>query len=71
VPSLSRLLENDLCSRGLLRKESCGASSISCVGEPDGYDTIVKHLRDNVYCYIEGDKENRNTEFIVRNMVAL
>ena len=71
VPSFSGSLENDLYSRGLLRKELCGASSISCVDEPDGYETIVQHLQENVYCYIAGGKEDRNTEFTVRDMVAL
>jgi aminoglycoside 3-N-acetyltransferase len=71
VPTSSGLLENDLLRRGLLRKVSCGASSISCVDEPDGYETAAGHLRENVSCYLDADPGDRNTEFSVSNMVAL
>ena len=71
VPSASGMLEKDLFSRGLLRKAVCGATSIACLDEPDGYETIVNHLRDNVYCYIAEDPWDRNTEFAAHNMVAL
>ena len=39
--------------------------------EPDGYQTIVEHLRENVSCYLDADPGDRNTEFAVSNMVAL
>jgi len=71
VPTSSGLLENDLLRRGFLRKVECGASSISCVDEPDGYETIAGHLRANVSCYLDADPGDRNTEFSVHNMVAL
>src|ERR1017187_1270091 len=71
VPTSSGLLENDLLRRGLLRKVECGARSISCLDEPDGYQTIVEHLRENVGCYLDADPGDRNTEFSVSNMVAL
>jgi aminoglycoside 3-N-acetyltransferase len=71
VPSSSGMLEQDLLRNGLLRKEPCGASSIACVDEPDGYETIVRHLREKVDCYIAQDPRDRNTEFSARNMVAL
>lgn len=71
VPSASGLLENTLLGRGLLRRVSCGASSISCVDEPDGYETIVGHLRENINCYVGAGPGDRNTEFSVSNMVAL
>ena len=71
APASDKLLENDLLRRGLLRKQTCGASSISCVDEPDGYETIVGHLKENSYCYIAEDPRDRDKEFVVRNMVAL
>jgi aminoglycoside 3-N-acetyltransferase len=71
VPTSSGLLENTLLQRGLLRKVHCGASSISCVDEPDGYETIAGQLRENVKCYLDADPGDRNTEFSVSNMVAL
>jgi aminoglycoside 3-N-acetyltransferase len=71
VPSASGMLEKELFNRGLLRREACGASSIGCLDEPDGYEMVVRHLRENVDCYIAEDPKNRDTEFIARNMVAL
>ena len=71
VPSSSGLLESELLRRGLLRKEDCGASSVSCVDEPDGYETIAGHLKEDTYCYIAEDPRDRNKEFSARNMVAL
>jgi aminoglycoside 3-N-acetyltransferase len=71
VPSATGMLEEDLFSRGLLRREDCGAASIACLDEPDGYETIVDHLRENVNCYIVEDPGDRNTEFTVHNMVSL
>lgn len=71
VPTSSALLEKDLLRRGLLRMVGCGASSISCLDEPDGYETIIGHLRENAGCYLDADSGDRNTEFSVRNMVAL
>lgn len=71
VPSSSGFLERDLVRRGFLRKEACGDSSIACVDEPDGYETIVKHLNENVYCYISEDPRDRNRDFRAHNMVAL
>ena len=71
VPASSGLLENDLLRRGLLRRVGCGTSSVSCVDEPDGYETIVEHLRENPSCYLDADPGDRNTEFCVNNMVAL
>jgi aminoglycoside 3-N-acetyltransferase len=71
TPSSNGMLESELLRHGLLRKEPCGASSIACVDEPDGYEMIVRHLRDNVYCYIAEDPRDRNSEFTARNMVAL
>jgi len=71
VPSASGMLESELIRRGLLRKEVCGQSSVACVSEPDGYDTIVDHLQQHSYCYIERDPGDRNQEFVVRDMVSL
>jgi aminoglycoside 3-N-acetyltransferase len=71
VPSSSGFLEQELLRRGMLRKQDCGASSIACLGEPDGYATIVEHLRGDHYCYIAEDPRDRNREFVVHNMVAL
>jgi aminoglycoside 3-N-acetyltransferase len=70
-PSSDRLLERELLRRGLLRLERCGARSISCISEPDGYETIVEHLRENVSCYISADPGDRDTHFSASNMVAL
>lgn len=71
VPSSNGMLENDLLRRGLLRKRACGDSTIACLDEPDGYETIVEHLRQNVYAYIAEDPRDRNTEFFAKDMVAL
>ena len=71
VPTSSGMLEKDLLHRRLLRKVDCGASSISCLDEADGYQTIAEHLRENVGCYLDADPGDRNTEFSVSNMVAL
>jgi aminoglycoside 3-N-acetyltransferase len=70
VPS-SGMLENDLLRRGLLRKQACGDSTIACLDEPDGYETIVEHLRQDVYAYIAEDPRDRNAEFFAKDMVAL
>lgn len=71
VPADDGKLENDLLRRGSLRKEVCGNASISCVAEPEAYQTIVEHLSENMYAYIARDPRDRNTEFFARNMVAL
>jgi len=71
VPADDGKLENDLMRRGFLRKEACGNASISCVAEPEAYQTIVEHLSENMYAYIASDPRDRNTEFFARNMVAL
>jgi aminoglycoside 3-N-acetyltransferase len=71
VPSSDGKLENDLVRRGFLRKESCGKSSIACVGEPEGYATIVEHLNENRSCYLAADPGDHNREFAVSNMVSL
>jgi aminoglycoside 3-N-acetyltransferase len=71
VPTSSGRLEDELLLRGLLRSVGCGASSISCVDEPDAYETMCGHLRENVSCYLDYDPGDRNTEFSVANMVAL
>ena len=39
--------------------------------EPDAYETMCGHLRENVSCYLDYDPGDRNTEFSVANMVAL
>jgi len=69
--SASGMLERALLSRGLLRREVCGENSIACLDEPDAYELIVSHLRDNMYCYIAEDPRDRNTDFHAHNMVAL
>jgi len=69
--SSDKLLERELLRRGLLRQERCGASSISCVSEPDAYETIVEHLTQNVSSYVAVDPGDRNTHFSASNMVAL
>jgi aminoglycoside 3-N-acetyltransferase len=71
VPSTDGLLEKDLIRRGFLRKENCGQSSIACVSEPDGYETIVSHLTQNHSCYIAEDPGDRNREFVANHMVSL
>ena len=71
VPSSDGLLENDLLRRGMLRMEPCGQSSISCVSEPDGYQTIVEHLTQDGDCYLASHPNDRNRGFVVRDMVAL
>jgi aminoglycoside 3-N-acetyltransferase len=71
VPADDGKLENDLLRRGFLRKEICGSASISCIAEPAAYETIVEHLREDMYAYIAGDPRDRNTDFFARNMVAL
>lgn len=71
VPSSSGLLESDLLQRGSLQKLACGAASIACLAEPEGYGTIVEHLTANLHCYIAEDPGDRNTQFTVQNMVAL
>ena len=71
LPADDGKLENDLLRRGFLRKEACGDASISCLGEPEAYQTIVEHLRENMYAYIANDPRDRNTDFFARNMVAL
>jgi aminoglycoside 3-N-acetyltransferase len=53
VPTSSGLLEHELINRGFLRQVKCGASTISCLDEPDGYETIEKHLIKNVHCYLD------------------
>lgn len=71
VPSTNGMLEKDLLDRGLLRKRNCGASSIACVDEPDGYETIAGNLLENPYCYVVWDPKDRDTDFLAHNMVAL
>jgi aminoglycoside 3-N-acetyltransferase len=71
VPSSNGLLEKYLLNHGLLRKRTCGDNSISCLDEPDGYETIIRQLHDDVYCYIQSGEHDRNTAFIANNMVAL
>ena len=71
VPNTDGLLEKTLIARGLMRKVSCGGSSISCLTEPAGYETIVEQIKENGLAYITNDPGDRNTEFFVRNMVAL
>jgi hypothetical protein len=71
VPTSSGLLEEELLRRGTLRRLACGAGSVSCVDEPDGYATIVEQLRQNISCYLDADPGDRNNEFSVSNMVAL
>lgn len=71
VPSSSSLLESDLLRRGSLQKVAYGEASIACLAEPEGYETIMEHLRANQHCYIAEDPGDRNTEFTVQNMVAL
>jgi len=70
-PSQDRMLEQELLKRGRLRRERCGASSISCISEPVAYETIVEHLSENVSCYIAADPGDRDTHFSASNMVAL
>lgn len=71
VPSSSGMLEQALLHSGALRIEACGASSISCLDEPDAYQMIVNHLRQDPYCYISEDPRDRNPEFHAHNMVTL
>jgi aminoglycoside 3-N-acetyltransferase len=71
VPSSDGMLEKDLIRRGFLRKENCGQSSIACVGEADGYETIVGHLKENGSCYIAEDPGDKNEEFTAKDMVSL
>lgn len=71
VPSSDGLLQNTLAESGALRISECGDSSISCVGEPEAYDLIAQQITSNVNCYLEHDPQDRNTEFVARNMVAL
>lgn len=71
VPNPDGKLERTLFERGLLRKEACGASSISCVDEADGWGVITEQLEADPYAYILSDPRDRNTEFTARNMVAL
>jgi aminoglycoside 3-N-acetyltransferase len=71
LPSSSGMLERELLRRGVLLQERCGASSISCVGEPEAYATIVEHLQANPSCYLDADPGDRDTEFSASSMVAL
>jgi aminoglycoside 3-N-acetyltransferase len=71
VGSAAGVLEKELLCTGALLIESCGASSISCVSEPDAWNTVVAQLRADPYCYIAADPRDRDTEFTVRDMVAL
>jgi aminoglycoside 3-N-acetyltransferase len=71
VPSSDQMLERSLLANGLLRKETCGESSISCVDEPDAYDMIVRHLEENPRCFVAEDPADKNREFAAHNMVAL
>ncbi len=71
LPSGDSKLEKHLLAQGLLRKISCGDSSIACVDEPAAYEAISAQLQSDVYSYIAEDPRDRNTEFTVRNMVAL
>ena len=71
VVSTVGLLESELLRRGLLLKEPCGASSIAAVSEPDAWDTVVEQLHRDPYCYIAADPRDRNTEFLVKDMVSL
>lgn len=71
VPCPSGKLERELIRRGMMRREPCGASSISCVSEPDAWLTITEHLAENPYGYIAEDPMDRDTRFSARNMVAL
>ena len=65
------MLEKELLRRCFLRQERCGDSSVSCVAEPNAYETIAEHLCQNVLCYIAEDPGDRDTTFEVSNMVAL
>lgn len=71
VPNPDGKLERTLLERGLLRKMVCGASSISCIDEADGYAVIAEQLHDDPYAYIRSDPRDRNTDFTAHNMVAL
>ncbi len=71
LPSSDSKLEKALLAQGLLRKVACGGSSIACVDEPAAFEMIAGQLQADIYCYIAEDPSDRNTEFCVRNMVAL
>jgi aminoglycoside 3-N-acetyltransferase len=71
APATDRMLEKELLRRCFLRQERCGDSSVSCVAEPNAYETIAEHLCQNVLCYIAEDPGDRDTTFEVSNMVAL
>jgi aminoglycoside 3-N-acetyltransferase len=71
VGSTAGLLEKELLRSGALLMQPCGASSISCVSEPDAWNTVVAQLHADPYCYVAADPRDRNTEFIVSNMVSL
>jgi aminoglycoside 3-N-acetyltransferase len=71
VGSSAGLLEKELLRSGALLMEPCGASSISCVSEPDAWNMVVAQLHADSYCYIAADPRDRDTEFIVSNMVSL
>lgn len=70
-PASDGFLENELIRTGALRVRSCGDSKVSCVGEPQAYALIVNHIEHNLECYLQADPRDRNTEFAVKNMVAL
>ncbi|BDU78686.1 AAC(3) family N-acetyltransferase [Mesoterricola sediminis] len=71
VPADDGLLQSTLLDRGHLRWVPCGDSSISCVGEPEAWETIREHLTADVHAYIAHDPMDRDTTFPVARMVAL
>jgi len=71
LPTSRTTLEDDLLAQGLLRRETCGASSISSVKEPDAYEAMVRHLKRDPLAFLDAEPGDRNREFAARNMVAL
>jgi aminoglycoside 3-N-acetyltransferase len=71
IPSSEGILEKDLLLTGDMRKEECGSSSISCVAEPAVYERASAHLIGDMSCYLSAWPRDRDTEFLVSDMVAL
>jgi aminoglycoside 3-N-acetyltransferase len=65
--------EDLLFRRGLLKKVACGNSFISCMAEPDAFEVYNELLRREPDYFLEKpfSPDEKDTEFIVHNMVAL
>ena len=65
--------EDLLLQKGLVEKAACGNSALSCVAEPDAFEVYNDLLRQDPNYFLERPflPDDKDTEFVVHNMVAL